>query len=342
MKRILLLCLLLLCPSSARADEEYRDAALKTGDVFITRRCRPLNINGNCVWQAAETVFWGGGGLQSFEGLFQRAVREGWHGSGMEALISYAETVGVECVYTFRRDYQVLYDGVKAGCGVYIQVPGHALVLVGIDNESVRVIPGYNVGGSSEVETWSRGKFDARWQGTACFPKILNWLKRPKPGPEDCRPKRPSQPFRPNRPAHPSVNPSFPTEPPPEQPKPPEVKPPETKPAEPMGPPKPDVNTLLLQELQSLRAEIKTIKTTPGPKGDKGEPGTAGPAGPMGPQGLPGAPGEMGPAGKDADPQQVAKLQAEVSALKAELESLKVEVKTMPRGGSVPIRVVPK
>ena len=62
----------------------------------------------------------------------------------------------------------------------------------------------------------------------------------------------------------------------------------------------------------------------------------------MGPQGLPGAPGEMGPAGKDADPQQVAKLQAEVSALKAELESLKVEVKTMPRGGSVPIRVVPK
>lgn len=281
------------------------------------------------MWAAAGTVFWGGAGLESFAGFAPRARQNGWHGAGMDNVLAAAERAGIEVEYTTRKDFQVLYNAVKAGTGAYFQVPGHAMVLVGIDDQEVRFIDN---NGSPEVRTMSRQRFNASWEGSACFPKLRNLLKRPKPGPDDCRPR-----VRPNRPnvPHPPLNPNFPVEPPP-------VKPPEVKPPEPVCPPRPDNTDLLLMELKKLREEVKAIKTTPGPAGPPGKDGRDGQEGKPGLSGPVGPPGKDGLPGKDADPAHLAALQAEIAALKNDLSTLKTKVETMPRGGSVPIRVVPK
>jgi len=171
------------------APQEQRDKALKPGDVFIPREYRVRNSNGNCVWCAVETVCWGGAGLESFRGIKSRAVQTGWRGAGMGNVEAALKAAAVPYEATRSRDYSVLYRSVEYGSGAYIETDGHALVLVGIDDQSVRVIDN---NGSGEVQSWSRHTFNGRWNGCALFPRLF--LRRHPVAP------RPSQPFPPLNP----------------------------------------------------------------------------------------------------------------------------------------------
>lgn len=198
---------LLLALSLSAVAGEPRDPALKPADVMIPLDSRPRNRNGNCVWCAAETVFWGGAGLKAFEGARDRALKLGWQGSGMDHVIEYAARVNIPLTVTWNRDYNVLYQAVKAGSGAYVQVPGHALVLVGIDEHTVRLLDN---NGPPVVQTWTRYRFDSTWQGTACFPRIFKrrlLCPRPTPSPVPL-----PLPINPALPVEPPLEPSSSTD----------------------------------------------------------------------------------------------------------------------------------
>lgn len=286
MKKLLfLISFFLAWPAFAQTPDTYkygaaekRDAVLKEGDVFIPWEFRKHNQNANCVWCAAETVCTAAG-YNSFNGIFRNAVAEGWHGSGVGAFIKALKDANVP--YKSQRaskDYSDRFftEGLKQGSGVYFQIPGHALVLVGMDDRNVRVIDnGKNIG----VEERSRQWFNSeREVGSGVFP-ILRRRNCP-----NCQPG-PSQP-----PAdHPSLNPQQPTEPTVTP------KPVDTPAQPPVTIPTVDLKPVLdaIKALQADVAEIKKMKSIPGPQGPVGLTGAAGPAGPAGPQ---------GPAGKGADP----------------------------------------
>ena len=199
----------------APSGDEARDKNLKAGDVFIPRAYRIRNSYSNCVWCAMETICWGAAGLKSTQGIKERAVKEGWRGSGMRAVLRAMDSAAIPYSHTFNRDAKVLYDAVAFGTGAYFEIANHALVLVGIDATSVRVIDN---NGGGEVQSWSRASFDQQWVGAACFPRLFNRLRiRPCPQPISPSPVAP----------HPSLNPEQPKEPPQKPIVPPEaVKPP--------------------------------------------------------------------------------------------------------------------
>lgn len=371
MKKLLPLFLLFIYSATYAQELEPRDSGLKDGDIFIPRRCRVRNKNGNCVYAAAQTVFYGGAGLIGFENIFDSALREGWHGSCMEDLLAACEKSGIKYEATFNRDYNFLKKSIARGVACYIEIPGHALTLVGIDDESARIIDN---NGSGEVQVWPIREFNRRWEGRACCPKLIDFLRRPKPGPAPSPNDNPRFPGR----RHPSVKPQ-PEIPDPNQVPPPQVNPnlmppPQVNPP-PNNVPNEKLTALLLElkdEQKKLNEAIKNIKTTPGPPGPQGIPGKPGDPGP---QGIPGPPGPQGEPGPKADIQEleraVASLKAqnesavaelkvvinqikvitdqnktqheqEVARLRMELEALRSEVKTIPRSGTFPLRVVPK
>ena len=146
-------------------------------DVTIARELRVRNQNGNCVWCAAEDVFYGAAGLESFKALKERALREGWHGAGSRNVEAYAKRVGVplHSQHERRGEYQILADSVAAGTGAYIEIPGHAICVVGIKVGEWCDILDNN--GSLEYERWSWQWFTCNWEGTAVYPL---WNKRQK------------------------------------------------------------------------------------------------------------------------------------------------------------------
>lgn len=199
--------LILFLALSFQGELEERDSTLKEGDVFIPREWRIRNRNGNCVWCTVEMVFWGAAGHEQFKGITERAIKEGWHGAEMENVLSAARQANIEVVFTRNRDYKVLYDSVKNGTGAYIQIPGHAITVVGIDEESVRIIDN---NGTKEAQVWPRRKFDQYWQGTACYPKTVNIQTKPGLCPLKIRP-RPNPDHPPLNPSVPPLNPSVPS-----------------------------------------------------------------------------------------------------------------------------------
>jgi len=226
---------------------------------------------------------WGVCGLEQFKGIKETAVKHGWRGASMRNVLAALKDAGVECEYTYQRDYGLLKRAVAAGVGAYIEIPGHALYLVGIDDNGVRVIDN---NGSGEVQEWPMRTFAARWEGHACFPKV-----KPRPSPQ----VRPTAP-------HPPLTP---VKPPPEP-----VKP---------CPPGDEQLKALLVEITKLRQEIAAIQLKPGPQGEPGKPGVDGKDGGVGPQGPT---GPAGPPGKDADRAELDRLKAEVAALKETLSRL--------------------
>jgi len=148
------------------------------GDVEILREFRQRNQNGNCVYCAAEDVFWGAAGLESFKGLRTRAIDSGWHGAGLGNVLAYAKQVGVpvKSQHGQRGEYQILEDGVANGTGCYIEIPGHAICVVGISAGQWVDILDNN--GSLEYERKSWSRFNQRWEGSACYPV---WNKRQAP-----------------------------------------------------------------------------------------------------------------------------------------------------------------
>ena len=295
---------LLIGFSTATADDaETCDAALKPGDVFIPKDCRPRNRNGNCVWGASETVFWGGAGLKSFQGAKERAANTGWNGSSMSAVLAMARQAGITCVSTTNRDYKVLQDAVKNGTGFYFEIrlgrEGHALAGVGIDDSTVRIIDN---NGPPIVQEWSRKKFDSLWNGCACYPTVI---RRDVTLCPTCRPGGPRPlPINPN---HPSIEP------------PPDTRPINPQP-QPLTPPKPDPALAKLDEILKRIEMIEKRPVIPGPQGEPGK------QGPVGPPGQPGEPGAEGQPGKDVDPKTLAAINAAVETLRRDADAARAEL----------------
>lgn len=216
----------------------------------------------------------------------------------MGNLLGAMRDAGVPYEHTYQRDFNLLKRAVAHGTGAYVEIPGHALLLVGIDEKAVRVLDN---NGDLEVKEWSRAYFDRTWEGHGCFPRLLRPRPSPGPGPG------PGPGPQPN---HPPLNPDHPVEPPaPKTPTPP--MPPA---AEPVKPPAadPDLKKILL-ELGQLREAVAAIKPVPGPAGPAGPQGLAGNPGAAGPRGTAGLPG---PPGKDADAAKIAALEAELAKLR--------------------------
>lgn len=237
--------------------------------MFVPKDRRPRNIGPKCVWCATETIFWGAAGLEEFKGLRDRSVK-GWSGGAdRQNIISYIQdwtkegrAEGVKLKQG--KSYAFFKEACDSGTGAVFFIPGHALALVGIDEESARVIDN---NGPPVVQVWSRRKFDgmAEW---GCCPDLPDFLKQPRPSPYNPRPS----------PNHPPLNP--------DRPKPPTPKPDEPKPE----PPAPTVDIDKLAEL--IIAKL--------PKPVPGKDGATGPQGPAGERGPKGLDGQAGPAGPSA------------------------------------------
>ena len=114
----------------------------------------------------------------------------------MGNVIGALKEANVPYEHTYNRDYKVLEKAVAFGTGAYVEGSGHAVALVGIDDESVRIIDN---NGSGEVERWSRKGFDRWWSGRAVFPLRCH---RPKPRPDHppLNPENPPEPVEPIKP----------------------------------------------------------------------------------------------------------------------------------------------
>lgn len=119
-----------------------------------------------------------------------------------------------------------------------------------------------------------------------------------------------------------------------------------TAPSAPAGP-APTLSQIIAK-LDALEGALKNLPPGPagpkGEKGDKGEAGAKGERGVAGERGPAGPPGPAGAPGKDADPQQVAQLQAQIAALQAQVAALSSSpsVVNKPQSGTIRLKVVPK
>ncbi len=228
-------------PAVSPETTEERDKALKDGDVFIPRAYRVRNRNGNCVWCACETVFRGAGYVEEFNGTTEDAIRKGWCGADMADVIKVCKIAKIEVDVEEHGDTKFLTKALAEGKPCYIQIPGHALVLVGLDKDSARVIDN---NGSKEVRTWERARFDQLWEGRACCPRF------PRLHPFKFKP----MPYDPPLPTVKPVTPSVPV------PAPTDLQP-------------------ILDKLAALEAKVAAIQPIAGPPGPKGDPGPPGPGG---------------------------------------------------------------
>lgn len=313
MKRILVVAILLCSFLPTYAETEQRDRALRKGDVFIPHTYRIRNRGGNCVWAASEAIC-RTAGYNAFDGIMQRANEHGWHGAGMSNVVAAMKAANIPYKASRNRDYEFLKEGVRNGSGVYVEIPGHAVVVVGIDDSSVRILDN---NGSLQVQEWSREKFAHQWEGCGIFPIFRRRPFRPSPAPNE---------------PHPPLNPNHPVEPPPE----PDTRPPER----PLTPPAPDTvilgkieqvlkqQQMLAQQQATLTKDLAEVKAKPPVPGPEGKPG---PAGKDGANGQPGVAGQQGPEGKPGpagkDGKDAADVQAELMELRKEVESLKTNLR---------------
>lgn len=208
---------------------KWRDKQLRPGDVWIPPQWRVRNTQGNCVWCAVETVS-RQAGLESLYGIKERAVATGWHGAGIGNVEMAFKNAKVPVEITRSRDYSLLQRAVKQGTGAYVEIPGHALVLVGIDAQSVRLIDN---NGPPVVTVWPRWRFDQEWYGVACCPRLFPRIHRFRHNNEPIF--NPNPPAQPNMP-HPPLNPAHPKELPEPESQPTHPPPPKAGPVGPQGP----------------------------------------------------------------------------------------------------------
>lgn len=204
---IVLICLFPIGPVHAQ-DDEVRDSTLKQGDVFVPRKFRIRNERGNCVWCSSSDCFFGAAGWEEYEGMKDRAVREGWGGAGMHNVLKACHDAGIDVVSTapltvngkpspyvhvLEDPWQVLVDGVANGTGCYIEIPGHAVMVCGLDEDGARILDN---NGDLVVQNWSARRFNSAWERHACFP-LFNRRRKPKPPPEPTPPQPTPAPVTP-------------------------------------------------------------------------------------------------------------------------------------------------
>jgi hypothetical protein len=158
------------------------DPALTELDEVVPESVRVHNQNGNCVWCAAEDVFFGAG-YEQCKGLMRQALEKGWHGAGIDDVLAVMQRANIPCKVERNRGTEIFEYARKEGVGVYIQIPGHALVCLGLTDRHAYILDN---NGLLKIEKWARSKFDRIWEGVACCPFKR---KRPKPTPPAVNPE---------------------------------------------------------------------------------------------------------------------------------------------------------
>jgi len=187
----------------APAPEVSPDDASEYVDIPLD--ARPRNVNGNCVWNASESVFVGAG-YDEFRGISKNAVKEGWHGAWITNLEAACKTAGIE-YRTERNGKTDIFDYAKSeGVPVYIQIQvsrpnDHAVACLGLNDRYAYILDN---NGPPVVQKWSRSKFNAKWNGIACCP-LHRKHKKPK------EPKGNQTPIV--APVNPETKPAEPTKP---------------------------------------------------------------------------------------------------------------------------------
>jgi hypothetical protein len=187
-------------------------------EQVIPVELRYRNPGIECAYIAAEEILVAAG-YEEFRG-WGTSLPNGGRGYGREMgfILKALDDRGVPYKAVRNGDTSIFEHARKEGVGVYVQVPGHALVVVGLDDRHAYVINNYTAAGpasvdraeqsSKKVQRWSREKFMRIWEGTACCP--LRKRKRPDAGPQLPAPPIP----RPEAPTLPTPGPAGPQGPP--------------------------------------------------------------------------------------------------------------------------------
>lgn len=159
---------------------------------------RVRNPNVQCAWVAAEEVFVAAGYPQ-FKGWGESAAKtRRWFGASISHVTAGLDSQNVPYKVTTRHDLSIFDYARKERVGVYVTIPGHALVCGLLTDKAAYMINNYDdQNASKRVEKWSRAKFLSLWTGTACCPCNR---KRPKPGEKPVAPEQPTQPATPAKP----------------------------------------------------------------------------------------------------------------------------------------------
>ncbi len=179
------------------------DATLTELEAIIPPELRIRNRGGNCGWCALEDVMVAAG-YEQFKGITARAIQKGWGGNTISNVEAAIRDSGIDALVVKDRSMEIFRHARQEGVGVYVQIPGHALVCLGLDSHHAYMLDNNpDSSGKLSIQKWARNKFDRLWEGVACCPK-----RRKKP-------KEPAGPPAPTKPATPAVCPCpvKPTEP---------------------------------------------------------------------------------------------------------------------------------
>lgn len=182
------------------------DPNLDIVNEIIPPEVRVRNPNVQCAWVAGEEVFVAAGYPQ-FKGWGEAAAKtHQWHGADMENIIAGLKSQGVDCKSTRNHDLSI-FDYAKAeGVGVYVQIPGHALVCALLTDTTAYMVNNYDDPKLSQrIQKWTRSRFLREWTGVGCCP-LFNKRKKPKEPiptvtPSQPRPAEPTKPI--DKPAEP-------------------------------------------------------------------------------------------------------------------------------------------
>ncbi len=157
-------------------------------EQVIPVELRYRNPGIECAYIAAEEILVAAG-YEEFKG-WGTAPPTTRYGREMGFILKAMDDFRVPYKAVRNGDTSIFDHARKEGVGVYVQIPGHALVVVGLDERHAYVINNYTAAGpasvdraeqsSKKVQRWTREKFMRLWEGVACCP--LRKRKRPDAG----------------------------------------------------------------------------------------------------------------------------------------------------------------
>lgn len=157
-------------------------------DAIIPEENRIVNSFGNCTWSAAEDVFVAAGYPQ-FRGIKERAVKEGWRGASISNVIAAAKDANIPIMEVHDRSLDIFDYAKEEGVGVFVEIPGHSLVCVGLDADHAYMLDNnQDQQGKLAIRKWPRAEFLKLWEGHACCPR----KKKPKDKPPATTPAKPT------------------------------------------------------------------------------------------------------------------------------------------------------
>lgn len=178
-------------PSVPHPETIAPETDLAEYEKIIPKEIRVRNRRGNCCWCALEDVFVAAG-YSEVAGVTDQAIKEGWNGAGIHNVRSFLSKVHLldQSKITENKDYSIFDHAKKEGLAVYIQIPNHAIAVVGLDDKHAYIVDNNP---PLTVQRWTRREFDRKWEGVACCPLFRKHKPKPdSPTPAPVTPATPS------------------------------------------------------------------------------------------------------------------------------------------------------